>query len=85
MFNGLIGGLVIVLASMYPMLSVFVPVIVDRQAGLAALTDLKNRYDRDPVGIKMDLDNRRVFPEEPGFGLNVYESLAVVETRARKG
>jgi vancomycin resistance protein YoaR len=45
----------------------------------------KDQYDRPANDARVDLVNRKVLPDQPGFGIQVYESLAVVEETARGG
>jgi vancomycin resistance protein YoaR len=58
---------------------------LDRAKGLEALVAYKDSYDRPATDARMDLENRKVIPEQEGFGINVYESLATVEEAARAG
>jgi len=62
-----------------------VPVSLDRQKALAALVDYKTTYDRAPVDARADLEHRLVVPEKPGFGIDIYGSLGVLEQGARAG
>jgi len=61
------------------------PVRIDRDAALAALTKLKGTLDRSPTDARMDLEARTIRDDEPGRGLDVYASLAALEAGARAG
>jgi vancomycin resistance protein YoaR len=62
-----------------------VPVALDREKALTALVDYKTTYDRAPVDARADLEHRVVVPEQPGFGIDIYGSLGVLEQGARAG
>ncbi len=61
------------------------PVRIDRDAAIAALTKLKGTLDRAPIDARMDLEARTIRDGEPGLGLDVYASLAALEAAARAG
>jgi vancomycin resistance protein YoaR len=61
------------------------PVALDRNKGLEVLVGYKDSYDRFPVDARVDLDHRQVIPEQDGYGIAVYDSLAVIEAAARQG
>jgi vancomycin resistance protein YoaR len=61
------------------------PVRVDRDAAVAALTALKGRHDRAAVDARLDLEARLVRAEEAGFGIDVFASLPRLESAARQG
>ncbi|MBI4508355.1 MAG: VanW family protein [Deltaproteobacteria bacterium] len=61
------------------------PVALDREKGLEALVAYKDAYDRPALDARIDLEKRKVVPEAAGYGIHVYESLAVVEENARAG
>ncbi len=61
------------------------PVTVDRAAAVTALTELKGRFDRAAQDARLDLELREVKPDVPGFGIDVYASLARIEAAARSG
>jgi vancomycin resistance protein YoaR len=61
------------------------PVALDRAKTLAFVVGMKDTYDRPNTDARVDLDNRKVIPEIPGFGIDVYASLAVLAEAARAG
>ncbi len=61
------------------------PLRLDRAKGLEALVGYKDSFDRPATDARMDLEKRQVIPEQEGFGINVYESLAALEEAARAG
>jgi vancomycin resistance protein YoaR len=61
------------------------PLRVDREGALAALTALKGHHDRAPVDARLDLEAKKIRAEQPGFGIDVYASLPRIETAARSG
>jgi vancomycin resistance protein YoaR len=62
-----------------------VPVALDRALGVEALVGYKGSYDRAPVDARIDLEKRTVLPEKPGFGIDLYASMSVLEQTARGG
>jgi len=62
-----------------------IPLAVDRERAVAALTALKGRHDRAAVDARLDLEAREVKVESPGFGIDVYASLPRIESAARSG
>jgi vancomycin resistance protein YoaR len=62
-----------------------VPVVMDRKAGVEALLAYKDRYDRAPVDARVNLEKRTVSEEQPGFGIDLYASVARLEQAARAG
>src|SRR5262245_44244681 len=61
------------------------PVRIDRDAALAALTKLKGTVDLAPTDARMDLEARTVRDDVAGLGVDVYASLAALEAAARAG
>ena len=61
------------------------PVALNREKGLERLVAYKDAYDRPAVDARIDLEHRQVIPDKTGFGIHVYESLALVEETARTG
>lgn len=62
-----------------------VPVLLDREAGLAALGGLKDRLDRAPREARLDLEARIVHKEQSGFHVDVAASIPRIEAAARSG
>ena len=52
---------------------------LDREQGLEKLVAYKDQYDRPAEDARIDLENRQILPEKTGFGIHVYESLALIE------
>ena len=63
----------------------FVPVSIDREKAAQALEALKQTHDRAPANAYMDLEARTVHADVPGWGLDIYESISVIEAAARRG
>ncbi len=61
------------------------PVRLDREVAVAAIVALKGRYDRAATEARLDLEARKVLPEESGLGIDVYASLPRIESAARAG
>src|SRR5260221_11751677 len=62
-----------------------IPVIVGRDLALAALLKLKDDVDRPPLDARFDLETKKLLPEQPGFFLDVYGTLAGLESGAGGG
>jgi vancomycin resistance protein YoaR len=61
------------------------PVRIDRDAAVAALAKLKGQVDRSATDAHMDLEARTIRDDVAGSALDVYGSLAALETAARTG
>ena len=61
------------------------PLKVDRDRAVEALTHLKGRHDRAPIEARLDLEARAIHADVPGFGIDVYASLPRIEAAARAG
>jgi len=61
------------------------PLTLDRAKAVDVLVGLKDRYDRPATDARVDLSSRKATPEIPGFGIDVYRSLAFLEDAARAG
>ena len=61
------------------------PVTLDRGKALAALAHLKATVDRAPTPARLDLENRTITDDVPGFAIDVFASLDRIETAARTG
>jgi vancomycin resistance protein YoaR len=62
-----------------------VPVAVDRAVAEKALLGLKVELDRGPENARLDLEQRIVHPDKPGFGIEVIGALSAIEAAARMG
>lgn len=62
-----------------------VPVAISREQAVWALVAYKDDYDRPAEDARIDLEKRQIIPERTGYGIHVYDSLALVEERARTG
>jgi vancomycin resistance protein YoaR len=61
------------------------PVIVNPQRALSALLRLKEELDRQPSDARLDLASRKLVPEQPGFRVDVYATLARLDDAFQKG
>jgi len=61
-----------------------IPVVLGR-AAIATLLKLKDEVDRVPIDARFDLETKRFLPEQAGFYLDVYGTLAELERAARAG
>ena len=59
------------------------PLRVNRDRAVAALTALKGKVDRAPVDARLDLEARKVADEQAGTGIDVFGSLGRIEGAAR--
>ncbi|HTE50764.1 MAG TPA: VanW family protein [Kofleriaceae bacterium] len=57
--------------------------MVDRARVEAALLELKSHLDRAPLNARMDLEARKVFHEQPGFGIEIFGAVSAIEAGAR--
>ena len=62
-----------------------VPVVLDVGKGLPYLVGIRDKYARLPVNARVDLENRNVVADAPGFAIDVYGSLAALVDAARTG
>jgi vancomycin resistance protein YoaR len=61
------------------------PVVLDHGRAVEALVALKDEHDRPAVNARLDMDHRQLIPDAPGYGIDVFASLVVVEEAARSG
>ncbi|MCS6901346.1 MAG: VanW family protein [Myxococcales bacterium] len=61
------------------------PVVVNAPRALSTLLKLKEELDRQPVDARLDLTSRKLVPEQPGFRVDVYGTLARVDDAFRRG
>lgn len=59
------------------------PIQLDRGKTLDVLVTMKDDYDRPSADARVDLVSKKVIPEVPGFGIDVYGSLAALSEAAR--
>jgi vancomycin resistance protein YoaR len=59
------------------------PLRLDREKAVAAITGLKGKLDRAPIDARLDLEARTVADGQPGTGIDVFGSLGVLEAAAR--
>src|SRR5262249_21133231 len=57
----------------------------DVPRALDVLVAVRDQYGRPAVSARVDLEKREVVPEEKGFGIDVYGSLAALDGAARAG
>jgi vancomycin resistance protein YoaR len=62
-----------------------VPVVLERSAALATLLKLKDEVDRGPLDARFDLETKRLLPEQAGYYLDAYGTLAELERAASSG
>lgn len=60
------------------------PLRLDARRAIEQLAGLKGRLDRPPADARLDLERRQLVPEQDGFLMNVYESLAALEDASRE-
>jgi vancomycin resistance protein YoaR len=59
------------------------PVRVNREKAIEALTALKGKVDRAPIDARLDLESRSIAEEQPGTGIDVYGSVGRLAGAAR--
>jgi vancomycin resistance protein YoaR len=62
-----------------------IPVVFGRNAAVASLLKLKDEVDRGPLDARFDLETKRLLPEQAGFYLDVYGTLAALDRAASSG
>ena len=62
-----------------------IPVVLARGAALASLLKLKDEVDRGPLDARFDLETKRLMPEQAGFSLDVYGTLAALDAAVVSG
>lgn len=65
--------------------TVTLPLVIDRQKALETLVGYKDQHDRPPEDARLDLEGKRVIPEKPGFGIDVFASVGALERAAQTG
>jgi vancomycin resistance protein YoaR len=61
------------------------PLRIDRDKAAKALFAIKASHDVSPINAYLDLEERQIYADRPGQGLDVWASLPVVEAAARQG
>ncbi|RYE93753.1 MAG: hypothetical protein EOO75_03665, partial [Myxococcales bacterium] len=61
------------------------PLIVNGDKALATLLRLKEELDRQPSDARLDLASRKLVPEQPGYRVDVYATLARIDEAFRQG
>jgi vancomycin resistance protein YoaR len=61
------------------------PVVVNAPRALSTLLKLKEELDRQPSDARLDLVSRKLVPEQPGFRVDVYATLARVDEAFQRG
>ena len=62
-----------------------VPIAVEREAIETMVRELRTSLDRSPTNARLDLENRQVIGEVPGFGLDVFGSVSAIEVALGRG
>ncbi len=62
-----------------------VPVTLDRERAEKALLSLKDELDRLPVDARLDLEARKLVPEQPGRLLDIDATLGAIEEALGRG
>ena len=62
-----------------------IPLAINGEAARPTLVALKQTLDTAPVDARLDLENRKIHPEQPGYGVDVYAGAAAIELAARAG
>ncbi len=62
-----------------------IPVRLDRDKGVKALLQLKSKYDKAAIDAYLDLEDRKIYDDAPGEGIDVWASLPKIAASARQG
>lgn len=68
-----------------PALSLPVPVTLNREQALPALAELKDALDRAPADARLDLEQRKLVPEQNGRFLDIDATLLAIERALEAG
>src|SRR5882757_5589343 len=60
------------------------PIRIDRDRASKALLAIKASHDTSPVNAYLDLEERKIYDDKPGLGLDVWASLSRLEAGARQ-
>lgn len=61
-----------------------IPVRLDRDKGVKALLQLKGQYDKGATNAYLDLEERKIYEDSPGQGIDVWASLPRIVAAARQ-
>ncbi len=61
------------------------PLRLDRDKAAKALVAVKAAHDTSPLNAYLDLEERKIYDDKPGAGLDVWASLPKLEAAARQG
>jgi vancomycin resistance protein YoaR len=61
------------------------PLRIDRDKATAALLAIKAKHDLSPIDAYLDLEERKVYADQPGKALDVWASLPRLQAAARQG
>jgi vancomycin resistance protein YoaR len=62
-----------------------IPVRIDREKAVKALLALKAKTDRAPINAYLDLEEKKIFDDQAGSGLDVWGTLPRLAAAARSG
>jgi vancomycin resistance protein YoaR len=62
-----------------------IPYVVDEQAAMAALLQMKEGYDRPPVDARFDFKSKTVSPDAPGRRLDAWATLGRLDSALERG
>jgi len=61
------------------------PLRIDRDKASKALFAIKAKHDLSPINAYLDLEERKIYDDRPGQGLDVWASLPRLEAAVRQG
>jgi vancomycin resistance protein YoaR len=61
------------------------PLRLDRDKASKALFSIKAKHDLSPINAYLDLEDKKIYDDRPGQGLDVWASLPRLEAAARQG
>ncbi len=61
-----------------------IPVRLDRDKGVKALLQLKGQYDKGAINAYLDLEERKIYDDAPGQGIDIWASLPRIAAAARQ-
>ena len=61
------------------------PLRIDREKASKALFAIKAKHDLSPINAYLDLEDKKIYDDHPGQGLDVWASLPRLEAAARQG
>jgi vancomycin resistance protein YoaR len=61
------------------------PLRIDRDKASKALFAIKAKHDLSPINAYLDLEDKKIYDDRPGQGLDVWASLPQLEAAARQG